>query len=102
MPASLLGAILAMATGPYRYVGRNICVHQIPPLKKIHLACAVSALGVLRIAIEKKINIDLRELIQQRLSLYAKKIINSETEQQVLTFILERLKPWCQDQGIFI
>jgi glycyl-tRNA synthetase beta chain len=99
LPSASLGCAVALADRIDTLVG-IFGINQAPTGDKDPFALRRAALGVLRIVIEKKFNIDLQELIQIAVAGYAEKIENRDTVQHVLTFILERLKPWYQDQGI--
>ncbi len=59
-----------------------------------------SALAVLRILIEKKIDIDLIELIQQTIRGFEHALQNSNLIHQTFEFFMNRLKAWYQEQGI--
>ncbi len=99
LPTTPLGSILALADRIDTLVG-IFGIQQIPTGDKDPFALRRAALGVLRILIEKKINLDLHELIELAVKNYAGKLENREVMSQVLHFIFERLKPWYQDQGI--
>ncbi len=99
LPASKLGCALAMADRIDTLVG-IFGINQAPTGDKDPFALRRAALGVLRILIEKKLNLDLRDLLVFAKKSYADKLANQNVVADVLTFMLERLKPWYQDQGI--
>jgi glycyl-tRNA synthetase beta chain len=99
LPATLLGCALSIADRIDTLVG-IFGIDQAPTGDKDPFALRRAALGVLRILIEKKLNIDLRELIECAVREYADKLTNPDVITQSLTFILERLKPWYHEQGI--
>jgi len=99
LPATLLGCVLALADRLDTLVG-IFGINQIPTGDKDPFALRRAALGVLRILIEKKLNLDLRDLIEFAAERYAGKLENRDVLMQVLNFVFERLKPWYQDQGI--
>jgi len=59
-----------------------------------------AALGVIRILIEKKLTVDLRELLRHAADGYAADIQASEALDAVLDYVLERLRAYYEDQGI--
>lgn len=99
LPSTRLGCVLALADRIDTLVG-VFGINQAPTGDKDPFALRRAALGVLRILIEKKLNLDVSELIQFALNQYHDKLENKDVAKQVLAFILERLKPWYQDQGI--
>ncbi len=99
LPSSAIGCALALADRIDTLVG-IFGINQAPTGDKDPFALRRAALGLLRILIEKKLNLDLRDLLEFAAQHYAEKLANKEVVTQVLAFILERLKPWYQDQGI--
>lgn len=75
-------------------------INQIPTGDKDPYGLRRAALGILRILIESKINLDLREVLEFALTCYQIKLENEKTTSQVLSFIQERLRAWYLDQGI--
>ncbi len=75
-------------------------IHQIPTGDKDPYGLRRAALGILRILIEKHINLDLKELLTMAASYYMVKLDNPETIPQVLNFMQERLRAWYQEQQI--
>lgn len=99
LPSTKLGDILAIADRLDTLVGA-FGLNQIPTGDKDPLGLRRAALGVLRILIENKIDLDLQTLIDEAYHAYPHVLKNKETVSQVLNFMLERLKPWYQDQLI--
>lgn len=99
LPKTKLGCVLALSDRIDTLVG-VFGINQAPTGDKDPFALRRAALGALRILIEKKINLDISELIQFAVSGYQDKLENNDTAKQVLAFMLERLKPWYQEQGI--
>jgi glycyl-tRNA synthetase beta chain len=99
LPETQLGCILALADRLDTLVG-IFGIHQPPTGDKDPFGLRRAALGALRILIEKKINLDVRELIQEAEKNYAGTLDNKNTVNDVVTFMWERLKPWYQEQGI--
>ena len=99
LPGSMLGCALAIADRLDTLVG-VFGINQQPTGDKDPFGLRRAALGILRILIEKKINLDLRELLSQARQNFVVKLENTDVESQVLNFMLERLKPWYQEQNI--
>jgi glycyl-tRNA synthetase beta chain len=99
VPTTPLGSIIAIADRLDTLVGA-FGINQIPTGDKDPLGLRRAALGVLRILIENKINLDLQTLVEQAFEAYSHPLANKETVPQVLHFMLERLKPWYQEQLI--
>ncbi len=99
VPSTKLGCILAIADRLDTLVGA-FGINQIPTGDKDPLGLRRAALGVLRILIENKLDLDLQTLVEHAYSAYDNTLKNKETISQVLNFILERLKPWYQEQMI--
>ncbi|MES2217433.1 MAG: glycine--tRNA ligase subunit beta [Pseudomonadota bacterium] len=99
LPASELGAVLALADRVDTLVGA-FGINQQPTGDKDPFALKRAALGVLRILIEKKIDIDIAEIMEFATQLYTVKLNNPATVTQLCDFLQERLKPWYQEQGI--
>ncbi len=99
LPSSLVGCALALADRIDTLVG-VFGIHQPPTGEKDPFALRRAALGVLRILIEKELNLDLRLILTAAQKEYGTSLPNQNAAQDVLTFILERLRPWYQDQGI--
>lgn len=98
LPDTLHGCALAMADRLDTLVG-VFGINQQPTGEKDPFGLRRAALGVLRILIEKKLNLDLRELLQVAKQSYSK-LENADVAEQVLNFMLDRLKPWYQEQQI--
>ncbi|VFP87260.1 glycine--tRNA ligase subunit beta [Candidatus Erwinia haradaeae] len=58
-----------------------------------------SALGVLRIIIEKKLPIDLQSLTEESIKLYDKRLSNANTAEDIINFFFGRLSSWYQEIG---
>jgi glycyl-tRNA synthetase beta chain len=98
LPETELGCVIALADRLDTLTG-VFGINQQPTGDKDPFGLRRAALGLLRILIEKKINFDLRELISTAVQPYSS-LENKKVTDQVLNFILERLKPWYQEQNI--
>lgn len=75
-------------------------INQAPTGDKDPFGLRRAAINVLRILIEKKLSLNLIELIKQAHKNYQHPLNNKDTEQQVHQFILERLSGLYQDTDI--
>ncbi|KXU37551.1 glycine--tRNA ligase subunit beta [Ventosimonas gracilis] len=99
VPASILGAVLALAERIDTLVG-IFAIGQLPSGSKDPYGLRRAALGVLRILIEKKIDLDLPAVLNTAAALYAEKVATDGVAAQVSEFILDRLRAYYEDQGI--
>lgn len=99
LPSSTYGCILALADRLDTLVG-VFGINQAPTGDKDPFALRRAALGILRILIEKELDLDLSSLLNTAVEAYQDKLENRDVVKQVLNFILERLKPWYQEQNI--
>lgn len=58
-----------------------------------------AALGVLRIIVEKNLNLDLQTLTEEAVRLYGDKLTNAKVVDDVIDFMLGRFRAWYQDEG---
>lgn len=96
LPATKLGCALALADRLDLLTG-YFGINQIPTGDKDPYGLRRAALGVVRILIEGKIDIDLKSVIEKSANLYSNQ---SFSFVQVLEFIKERMRAWYQDQGV--
>ena len=99
VPESLTGAILAIADRLDTMVGM-FGIGQPPTGSKDPFALRRSAIGVLRILVEKQLDLDAREAITQALATYKGIDLVDGCEQQVVDFLFERFRAWYADEGI--
>lgn len=71
----------------------------IPTGDKDPYALRRAALGVLRTIIENQLVLNIPELCDFSLGLYTHGFVRTETQNAVITFIFDRLKGYCLDQG---
>jgi glycyl-tRNA synthetase beta chain len=76
-------------------------INQPPTGSKDPFALRRAALGVLRIMVERNINLDLMTLIEKAVELH-NTLPASNTAQTVTDFMLERFRAWYEDKGIAI
>jgi glycyl-tRNA synthetase beta chain len=103
LPSKPMAQCVALADRIDTLVG-IFATAEIPTGDRDPFALRRAALGVLRIIIEKKLNLDLRELFSQSMKLYtASDLKNIDTSDAVITqvfdFTIERLKGYFQARG---
>lgn len=74
-------------------------IGQHPKGDKDPFALRRAALGVLRIIVEKKLPLDLQQLVEKATALYGNKLSNQNVVNDVLDFMLGRFRAWYQDEG---
>jgi glycyl-tRNA synthetase beta chain len=99
LPTTLEGCALSLADKLDTIVG-IFGVNQAPTGDKDPYALRRAALGILRITIEKKLSLDLRQLVEASINHYHVKLPNDNVLDGSLNFILERLRAWYSTQGI--
>jgi glycyl-tRNA synthetase beta chain len=99
LPATKIGSILALADRLDTLLG-VFGINQAPTGDKDPFALRRAALGVLRILIEKELDLDLHTLLKQGAAHYDRPLDNQDVVGQVQHFIMERLKPWYQEHNI--
>lgn len=98
LPTTLSGCAVALADRLDTLVG-IFGINQIPTGEKDPFALRRAALAILRIIIEHELNLDLQVLLTKAYTNYAS-LPNQETVNQVLHFIIERLRAWYIDKQI--
>ncbi|RDI46486.1 glycine--tRNA ligase subunit beta [Aquicella lusitana] len=99
LPENAIGQALSIADRVDTLTGA-FGIHQIPTGDKDPYGLRRAALGILRILIEKTIDLDLKPVMEFAASCYEQKLSNPETVQQVLAFIQERMRSWCLESGV--
>jgi len=99
VPSSLPGAVLALAERIDTLVG-IFAIGELPSGSKDPYGLRRAALGVLRILIEKHIDLDLPAALRFAAGLYADKVPVDGAAEQVREFILDRLRAYCEDLGL--
>ncbi|KWQ64515.1 glycine--tRNA ligase subunit beta, partial [Salmonella enterica subsp. enterica serovar Tennessee] len=74
-------------------------IGQHPKGDKDPFALRRAALGVLRIIVEKNLNLDLQTLTEEAVRLYDDKLTNANVVDDVIDFMLGRFRAWYQDEG---
>lgn len=103
IPATATGITLALADRLDTLVG-IFAIGQPPTGSKDPFALRRASLGVLRIIIERHIDIDLYQALALAVALHSKLNLDSTTSknitEQVLTYMVGRLKAWYEDENI--
>ncbi len=74
-------------------------IGQHPKGDKDPFALRRAALGVLRIIVEKNLDLDLQTLTEEAVRLYGEKLTNANVVDDVIDFMLGRFRAWYQDEG---
>ncbi|MCB1648335.1 MAG: glycine--tRNA ligase subunit beta [Pseudomonadales bacterium] len=99
LPTTQTGCVLALADKLDTIVGL-FAIGQPPTGSKDPFALRRAALGVLRIIVEKALDLDLLQTIRSACANYSKLDLPEGLEQQVFDFMLERFRAWYQAEGI--
>ncbi len=101
LPTSVTGCVLAIADKLDTIVGL-FAIGQPPTGSKDPFALRRAALGILRIIVEKQLNLDLLASIQAACAGYTGLRLKPGLDTQVFDFLLERFKAWYQSEGISV
>jgi len=99
LPATPTGQVLALADRLDTLVG-IFAIDMGPSGAKDPFALRRAALGVVRILIEREIDLDLKQLIEQAARNFEADIHADNAVDVVYQFIMERLRSYYQDRGI--
>ncbi|MDI1301608.1 MAG: glycine--tRNA ligase subunit beta [bacterium] len=99
LPASKTGAAVALADKLDTLVG-IFGINQPPTGSKDPFALRRSAIGLLRIIIEKSYELDVQALVTNAVALYGDKLANKNTASDVFEFLLGRYRAMYEEQGI--
>lgn len=103
LPSTTTGTLIALADRLDSLVGL-FGIGQIPSGSKDPFALRRASLGVLRILVEKQIDIDLGELIDWTLASYVENSCPTElkanTKETLTEYMLDRFAAWYQDEQI--
>jgi len=99
VPGTVQGAVLALAERIDTLIG-IFAIGQIPTGSKDPYGLRRAALGVLRILLERDLDLDLPAVLRYAADLYADKVNIDGVATQVGEFILDRLRAYYEDQGI--
>jgi len=101
LPEANIGCAVAISDKIDTLVG-IFGINQPPKGDKDPFALRRAAIGVIRIIIEKQLDLDLITLINQSITLFGDKLVNKNTAENVFDFIMGRFRAFYQEQGIAI
>ncbi|MFB4391186.1 MULTISPECIES: glycine--tRNA ligase subunit beta [unclassified Pseudomonas] len=99
LPETLTGAAVAVADKLDTLVG-IFGIGMLPTGSKDPYALRRAALGVLRILIEKQLDLDLNEAVDFAVKQYGAKVKTAGLAEQVLEFVFDRLRARYEDEGV--
>ena len=98
LPSNLVACSVAIADKMDTLAG-IFGIGQHPKGDKDPFALRRAALGVLRIIVEKNLNLDLQTLTEEAVRLYGDKLTNAKVVDEVIDFMLGRFRAWYQEEG---
>jgi len=98
LPSTLTGCALAIAEKLDSLVGL-FGINQPPTGTKDPFALRRASLGILRIIVEKQLDLDLRDLISWAAAEHSA-LENDKLDKQLLDYLLDRFRAWFDDEGI--
>ncbi|XPF93049.1 glycine--tRNA ligase subunit beta [Colwellia sp. RE-S-Sl-9] len=101
LPEGNIGCTVAIADKIDTLVG-IFGINQQPKGDKDPFALRRAAIGLIRIIIEKQLNLDITDLLAKSIELYGDKLTNENTLEQVIEFVLGRYKAYYQEQNISV
>ncbi|WP_274969033.1 glycine--tRNA ligase subunit beta [Succinimonas amylolytica] len=75
-------------------------VNMIPKGDKDPYGLRRASIGLIRIAVEKSLNFDIKELVEYATELFGSKLTNPNTVNDVVDYVLARFKSFYQDMGV--
>lgn len=98
LPSNLISCSLAIADKIDTLSG-IFSIGEYPTGDKDPYALKRTAIGIIRIIIEKKMSINLKELLQRSINLYVEATNKKKITEDLMTFILERCYSYYRSQG---
>ena len=99
LPGGLVACAVAIADKLDSLVG-IFGIGQAPKGDKDPFALRRAAIGTLRIAVEKQLDLDLADLVAKAAALYGDKLSNAKVTDEVIDFMLARFRAAYQEEGI--
>ncbi|MDO8271728.1 MAG: glycine--tRNA ligase subunit beta [Gammaproteobacteria bacterium] len=99
LPTTLTGSVLAIADKLDTIVGL-FAIGQPPTGSKDPFALRRAALGILRIIVEKELDLDILKSIRFACGNYSNLALKPGLDNQVFEFLLDRFKAWYQAEGV--
>jgi len=101
LPEGYIGCAVAIADKIDTLVG-IFGIKQAPKGDKDPFALRRAAIGLIRIIVEKELNLDIAQLIEQGISAYENVLTNENTHDEVIEFVMGRFRAYYQEKGIAI
>jgi len=101
LPDANIGCAVAISDKIDTLVG-IFGINQPPKGDRDPFALRRAAIGVIRIIIEKQLDLDLVTLIGESIRLFGDKLVNENTAENVFDFIMGRFRAFYQEQGIAV
>lgn len=98
LPVSDVACAVALADKLDTLVG-IFGIGQVPKGDRDPFALRRAALGLIRIIVDKKLALDLHDIIGATLASFGARLTNKTVAQDVFEFIMGRFRPWYQEQG---
>lgn len=101
LPEGHIGCAVAIADKIDTLVG-IFGINQAPKGDKDPFALRRAAIGLIRIIIEKKLELDIADLINESIKLFADKLSNSHTSENVIDFVMGRFRAYYQEKDFSV
>jgi glycyl-tRNA synthetase beta chain len=101
LPEANIGCAVAIADKIDTLVG-IFGINQAPKGDKDPFALRRAAIGLIRIIIEKELPLDIDDLVAQSITAYGDKLLNENTQADVLNFVLGRYRAFYQEQSVAV
>lgn len=99
LPQANIGCAVAIADKVDTLVG-IFGINQAPKGDKDPFALRRAAIGMIRIIIEKQLDLDVADLLDKGIELYGDKLVNNDAKSQVLDFVMGRFRAFYQEQNV--
>ena len=99
MPISDTGVALAVSDKIDTIVSL-FGINQPPTGSKDPFALRRAAIGVLRLVVEKELDLNILEVVNDAIEAHHDRELSPDTEAQVFQFLLERFRSWYHDEGV--
>jgi len=101
LPDGLIGCAVAIADKVDTLVG-IFGINQAPKGDKDPFALRRAAIGLIRIIIEKDLNLDIAELINRSITEFSDKLTNEDTAENVIDFVMGRFRAFYQEKDFSV
>ncbi len=101
LPEGQIGCAVAIADKVDTLVG-IFGINQAPKGDKDPFALRRAAIGLIRIIIEKDLDLDIADLINESIKLFADKLSNDETSINVIDFVMGRFRAFYQEKDFSV